>query len=152
MWFGFSKLCITSFFQNYFDENTQTIVNQTNRSREKDELCTEKVFFLFLDQNICCGYSKEPSHWDGYFEHPKHIIKLISKKTFTILWATFLYTQTQVLQIINEWKTHQVKLNVFMTIQTCSTQWILAKMMTKKLSIPLIWIVVHLVTFHHSEW
>ena len=21
-----------------------------------------KLFFLFLNQNICCGYSKEPSH------------------------------------------------------------------------------------------
>ena len=21
--------------------------------------CTEKYFFLFLNQNICCGYSKE---------------------------------------------------------------------------------------------
>ena len=24
---------------------------------------TGKLFFLFLNQNICCGYSKEPSHW-----------------------------------------------------------------------------------------
>ena len=22
----------------------------------------QKIFFLFLNQNICCGYSKEPSH------------------------------------------------------------------------------------------
>ena len=31
-----------------------------------------KLFFLFLNQNICCEYSKEPSQWDGSFEHPKH--------------------------------------------------------------------------------
>ena len=31
--------------------------------------------FLFLIQNICCGYSKEP----------KHIFKLMGKKTITIL-------------------------------------------------------------------
>ena len=23
--------------------------------------CTKKIIFLFLNQNICCGYSKEPS-------------------------------------------------------------------------------------------
>ena len=31
-------------------------------------------------QNICCGNSKESSHWDGSFEHPKLILKLIAKK------------------------------------------------------------------------
>ena len=30
----------------------------------------KKIIFLFLYQNICCGYSKEPSQWDGSFEHP----------------------------------------------------------------------------------
>ena len=24
-------------------------------------VCTRKLFFLFLNRNICCGYSKEPS-------------------------------------------------------------------------------------------
>ena len=41
-----------------------------------------KIIFLFLNQNICCGYSKEPSQWDGYFEHPKHMFKLMGKKIF----------------------------------------------------------------------
>ena len=31
----------------------------------------QKTFFLFLNQNTYCGYSKEPSQWDGSFEHPK---------------------------------------------------------------------------------
>ena len=31
------------------------------------------MIFLFLNQNICCGYSKEPSQWDGSFEYPKHV-------------------------------------------------------------------------------
>ena len=26
--------------------------------------------FIFQIQNICCGCSKEPSQWDGSFEHP----------------------------------------------------------------------------------
>ena len=32
-----------------------------------------KPFSLFLIQNICCGYSKEPSQGDGSFEHQKHM-------------------------------------------------------------------------------
>ena len=30
-----------------------------------------KLFFLFLYQNICCGYSKDPSQWDFASQHPK---------------------------------------------------------------------------------
>ena len=39
-----------------------------------------KLFSLFLIQNICCGYSKELSQWEGSFEHPKHMFKLMGKK------------------------------------------------------------------------
>ena len=44
-----------------------------------------KVFSLFLIQNICCGYSKEPSQWDGSFEHPKLMFRLMDKKIIKIL-------------------------------------------------------------------
>ena len=44
-----------------------------------------KIIFLFFSQNIFCGYSKEPSKWDGSFEHPKHMLKMMGKKIFTIL-------------------------------------------------------------------
>ena len=33
-----------------------------------------KLFFLFLNPNICCGYSKEPSRCDGSFQHTKHML------------------------------------------------------------------------------
>ena len=36
-----------------------------------------QLFFIFLNQNICCGYSKEPSQGDGSFEHPKRMFKLM---------------------------------------------------------------------------
>ena len=36
-----------------------------------------KLFSLFCIQNICCMYSKEPSH-------PKHMFKLMGKKLITI--------------------------------------------------------------------
>ena len=51
----------------------------------KLRLRNENLIFLFLNQNICCGYSKEPSQRDGSFEHPKHMLKLMGKKIFTIL-------------------------------------------------------------------
>ena len=44
----------------------------------------EKLFSLLIMQNICCWYSKEPSQWDGSFEHPKHMFKLMGKKILTI--------------------------------------------------------------------
>ena len=67
-------------------------------------MCNENLFFLFLNQNICCGYSKEPSRWDGYskepsrwdgsFEHPYHMLKLMGKKIFTFLRWQFLFILT----------------------------------------------------------
>ena len=44
-----------------------------------------KINFLFVNQNICCGYSKEPSQWDGSIEYPKRMWKLMDKELFTIL-------------------------------------------------------------------
>ena len=48
-----------------------------------------KLFFLFLNQDICCRYSKEPSRWDGSFEHPKHILKPMGKKIIAIFPSSF---------------------------------------------------------------
>ena len=52
----------------------------------------KKIFFSFLNENICCGYSKKPSRCDGSFEHPKYMKKLMSKKMFTILRSKILFT------------------------------------------------------------
>ena len=51
-----------------------------------------KNIFSFLNQNICYGYSKEPSQWDGSFEHPKQTLKLTDKQIFSILHKIFTYT------------------------------------------------------------
>ena len=48
-----------------------------------DKKAWSKIIFLFLNQNICCGYSKEPSQWDGSFEHPQHMFKWTGKKIIT---------------------------------------------------------------------
>ena len=44
-----------------------------------------RFFVLFLNQNICCGYSKEPPRRDGSFEHQKRMFKLMDKKIIAIL-------------------------------------------------------------------
>ena len=58
--------------------------------------CAQLNIFLFLNQNICCGYSKEPSQRDDSFEHPKLMFELVVKKLFTILQKIFcLYGRMQ---------------------------------------------------------
>ena len=42
----------------------------------------ENLIFLFLNQNICCGYPNEPSQGDASIQHPKHMLKLMDKKIF----------------------------------------------------------------------
>ena len=55
-----------------------------------------KIIYLFLNQNIGCGYSKEPSQWDSSFEHPNHMLKIMGKKIFTILcWSSSWTWQRQ---------------------------------------------------------
>ena len=42
------------------------------------------LFSLSRIQNICCGYSKEPSQGNGSFQPPKHMFKLMGKKIVKI--------------------------------------------------------------------
>ena len=51
----------------------------------KLRVCTRKIIFLFLNQNVCCGYSKVQSQCDSSFEHPNHMLKIMGKKILTIL-------------------------------------------------------------------
>ena len=53
--------------------------------------CNWKLYFFFLNQNICCGCSKEPFQWDRSFEHPKHMFKLINKKIIIFLYWKIAY-------------------------------------------------------------
>ena len=47
-----------------------------------------KLFLLFLNQNICCGYLNGTIKRDGSFEDQKHTLELIDKGNITIsmLW------------------------------------------------------------------
>ena len=58
--------------------------------RPPDKSALLKIILLFLNQNICCGYLKEPSQWDGSFEHPEHIFKLVDKTIIAIWRKLFL--------------------------------------------------------------
>ena len=50
-----------------------------------------KINFLILDQNICCGYSKELPQWNGSLEHQRQMLKLKDKKIFSILRPNITY-------------------------------------------------------------
>ena len=43
-------------------------------SRPPNKSTSLKSTFLYLNQNICCEYSKEPSQRDGSFEHTQHLL------------------------------------------------------------------------------
>ena len=53
-----------------------------------------KIIFLFLNENICCEDSKEPSHRDRSFEHSKRMFKLMVKKIITFLCSKSLLNWT----------------------------------------------------------
>ena len=57
----------------------------------KMKVYIQKLIFLFFNQNVCCGYSKELYHGGDSFEHPKHTLKLIDKKILTILFSSFFF-------------------------------------------------------------
>ena len=42
------------------------------------------IFFLFLNENICCGYSLEAPHRGTSNEYPQHMFLLRNKKDITI--------------------------------------------------------------------
>ena len=69
--------------------NTEIPCAGTNADFASDEysgLQNQKKI-LFLNQNICCWYSKESSQLNGSFGHPKHMLKIVGKKIFTIVYA-----------------------------------------------------------------
>ena len=49
----------------------------------------KNYFFLFLIQDICCVYAKEPSLWDGSFEHPKYMLKWWVRKYLQLYAENF---------------------------------------------------------------
>ena len=56
-------------------------------SRPPYEYILENYFSYFSTKTYVFGYSKEPSHWDGSYEHQKHMFKLMGKEINAILGA-----------------------------------------------------------------
>ena len=44
------------------------------------------IFFLFLNENICCGYSLEAPRRGASNEYPQHMFLLRNKKDISIFW------------------------------------------------------------------
>ena len=63
---------------------------------------------------MCCGYLKEPSQWDGSFEHPKHTFKLMDRSRMAILQKHILKLMDK--KIINIF-TLKIFLNLIKTIK-----------------------------------
>ena len=52
---------------------------------QKPSVMENTNLVFLLNKNIWCGYSKEPSQYDGSFEQPKHMIQLTGKEIITTL-------------------------------------------------------------------
>ena len=91
-----SQACLEKEWASTWDFGTPVLTYPDARSKfwsqsqAPDKSAYLNYFFLFLYQNTCFVYSKEPSQWDGSFEHPKHMFKLTEKKIITILGWRFL--------------------------------------------------------------
>ena len=63
---------------------------------------TKNIIFLFLNQNMCYGYSKEPSQWDGSFEHAKHVKTDRYENIYNFTLKKFAY-----LNLCTQWKSQK---------------------------------------------
>ena len=68
------------------------------------------AFFSYFS---CCGYSKEPSQWDGSFEHPKHMFKLMVKEINAILDAQTIPNWTHAAGGVLPWWNCQLVLQCY---------------------------------------
>ena len=72
---------------SFLSLNPKVLTAKGTHSGLQIRVRTGKLFFLFLNQNIGCGYTKEPSQRDSSFEHPKHMFKLMGEEINAILGA-----------------------------------------------------------------
>ena len=90
-----------------------------------------KLFFLFPNQNMCCGYSKEPFRWDGSLERTKHMFKLMDRKVIAILRKLFLLNWTYVYWTY--WQVARVeKIRLIGTNHVEGGQWLSGKVLDSR--------------------
>ena len=64
------------------------------------------LFFSFLNQKICCGYTKESSHSDGSFEHPNHMYKNNYMYSFMLKMIFFHISQQKYMLWVHKKSSH----------------------------------------------
>ena len=72
-----------------FSFNVADLYIRWNTSGSQIRRDKSELYFWFLNQNISCGCSEEPSPWDGSFEHPKHMFR-----QKIIIFSRFLFVLT----------------------------------------------------------
>ena len=89
----------------FYDQVYQNQISSFPKSNRPLRVCNRKMIFLFLNQNVCCGYSKELSQWDSSFEHQNHKLKVKGKKIFIILrWKIlFISTYDPIMMSVQVW-------------------------------------------------
>ena len=61
----------------FFLKNTEQMTKSFVIALDKELFLNQKlsIFFLFLDENICCGYSSEAPRWDTSNEYPRVFVE-----------------------------------------------------------------------------
>ena len=100
-------MCIIIVFYPYLCQEESIIKNSLSYFSSKIYVVGRPsgnwtLFCLLLNQKIWYGYSKEPSQWDGSFEHQKHMFRLLGKKSIIILRSKILLNWTYV---VGTWAT-----------------------------------------------
>ena len=74
--------------------NYQILLFVHGQSKWSKSTCPTKIidiFFLFVKENICCGYSLEAPHWVASNEYPQYMFSSRNKKNiYLIIWILFL--------------------------------------------------------------
>ena len=87
-YYNVGTIIINGFSEHWLYENDLIFLNEINsicamqqlQDFKSKECHNRKITFLFLNHNICCEDSRDSS-----FKHPKHMLKIMCKKIFTIL-------------------------------------------------------------------
>ena len=98
--------------KNHLEEMV-TLSKVTYVRRLDKSVYQKMIFFLFLNQIICCGCSKELSHRDGSFEYQKHMFKLMGKKIITILLLKNLLHWLYIFRVTDKKATKILLKNIF---------------------------------------
>ena len=77
--------------------------------------------FFSISNNICFGFSKELSHWDGAYEYPQHVFWMRNKKLFLVHILIGIASIKHIRNKISNthgWSPNVVKM-IFHTLMNC---------------------------------